>query len=120
MKGDDISERFLDFAVRIIRLVQALPKNFVGKHVGGQLVRCGTSGGSNYEEARGAESKPDFIHKMSVSWKETRESCYWLRIVQKAQLVRPSRVDSLLQGASELTAFLARSLMTLRGKLKPQ
>jgi len=87
MKGDDIADRLLDFAVRVIKLIQALPKSVVGRHVGGQLVRSGTSSGSNYEEARGAESRADFIHKLAVSWKETRESWFWLRVIHRAELV---------------------------------
>ncbi len=70
MKGDDIAERLLDFAVRVIRLVEALPKSAVGRHVGGQLVKAGTSGGANYEEARGGESKADFIHKWAFRGKK--------------------------------------------------
>jgi four helix bundle protein len=67
MKGDELSDRFLEFAARIIRLVTALPKNPVARHIGGQLLRSGTAIGSNYEEARGAESRPDFIHKLGVA-----------------------------------------------------
>ena len=114
MKGDDISDRLLDFAVRIIRLIQALPKTVIGRHVGGQSVRCGTSAGSNYEEAREAESQADFIHKLGVSWKETRESWFWLRLIHRAQLVKPPLVDGLLQEANELSAILASSHATAR------
>jgi four helix bundle protein len=114
MKGDDLSERFLNFAVRILRLVQAMARNPVGRHVSGQLLRCGTSGGSNYEEARGGESRADFIHKLGVSWKETRESLYWLRVIHRAELVKPTRVEPLLQEATELCAILAKSLQTAR------
>jgi four helix bundle protein len=112
MKGDDISERLLDFAVRVLRLVNTLPKSMVGRHVGAQLMRCGTSGGANYEEGRGAESRADFIHKLGVCWKETRESSYWLRLIHRSALVKPSLVEDLIQEASELSAILAKSLKT--------
>jgi len=114
MKGDDIADRFLDFAVRVLRLASALPKTFVGKHVGAQLVRSGTSAGANYEEARGAESHSDFIHKLGMSWKETRESSYWLRLIQRSQLVKPTLIVSLVQESGELSAILSRSLSTAR------
>jgi four helix bundle protein len=114
MRGDDIADRFLDFAVRVLRLGSALPKTLVGKHVGGQLIRCGTSAGANYEEARGAESLSDFVHKLGMSWKETRESCYWLRLIQRAQLVKPALIESLAQESGELSAILSRSLVTAR------
>ena len=79
MKGDEISERLMDFATRIIRLAEALPKTVIGKHIYGQIIRSGTSAGANYEEARAAESNSDFAHKMSLALKELRETKYWLR-----------------------------------------
>src|SRR5207302_1437447 len=97
------------------RLVQALPKNVAGRHVGGQVLRCGTSVGSNYEEARGAESRADFVHKLAVSWKEVRESWFWLRLIHRAALVKPDLVENLIQEANELSAILAKSLATARG-----
>jgi four helix bundle protein len=114
MKGDDISERLLDFPVRVIRLVNALPKTVVGKHVAGQLARCGTGSGSNYEEARGAESRADFVHKLGVSWKEARESWFWLRLIHRAELVKPALVEGILKEANELSAILGRSLTTAK------
>ena len=82
MKGDDIAERLLDFSVRVLRLVAVLPKNLPGKHIAHQLLRSATSMGANYEEARGGQSFPDFVHKLSISWKESRETCYWLKLIQ--------------------------------------
>jgi four helix bundle protein len=114
MKGDDISDRLLGFAVRIIKLVLALPKNTVGRHVGGQLVRSGTSAGANYEEARGAESRADFMHKLGVAWKETREACFWLRVIHEAQLLKPTRLEGLLREGGELSAILGSSLSTAK------
>ena len=70
----DIEDRLIDFAVRIIALIESLPKNKVGKHVGGQLLRSGTSPAPNYGEAQGAESRSDFIHKMKICLKELRET----------------------------------------------
>ena len=91
MKGDDISDRLIDLAVRVIRLVEALPATKVGGHVGHQLFRAATSAGANFEEARGAESRADFVHKVGLAWKECRESVYWLKLVHRAGLVKPSR-----------------------------
>ena len=115
MKGDDISERLVAFAVRIIRLAQALPKSLVGRHIGGQVLRCGTSAGSNYEEARGAESRADFVHKLAVSWKEIKETHFWLKVVLRAELLRPKRLGEIIQEANELNGILAQSLKTARG-----
>jgi four helix bundle protein len=118
MKGDDISERLLDFAVRSVRLVTALPRNAVGRHVGRQMVRCGTSAGANYEEARGGESLAEFVHKVGVAWKETRETCYWLRIVHPAELLKPARVEPLIKEGNELSAILAKSHATAKKRLR--
>ncbi len=75
-KSDQLSDRLLDFAAEVFKIAEALPKTVAGKHVGGQLIRAGTSGGSNYEEACGAESRSDFAHKMSIVLKELKESRY--------------------------------------------
>jgi len=64
---NDLSERLLDFAAEIIKLVVRLNKTAVGCHIGGQLTRSGTSAGANYEEAYGAESRADFIHGLSYN-----------------------------------------------------
>ena len=77
----DLEDRLIDFAVRIIRLAESLPKTKVGNHVSGQLIRCGTSPAPNYGEAQSAESRADFIHKMKVSLKELRETRVWLLII---------------------------------------
>jgi four helix bundle protein len=114
MKGDDLSERLLNFGVRIIRLTQALPKTATGRHIAGQLLRSGTSAGANYEEARGAESRADFIHKLGMAWKETREAAYWLQLIHRAELVKPSLLVELLQEADELRAILCRSQQSAR------
>lgn len=114
MKGDDLSERFLDFAARIVVLAGAMPNDRPGKHIGGQMLRSGTSIGANYEEARGAESRQDFIHKIGVAWKEARETGYWLRLLQKAKLLPPQRLSDLIQEASEISAILAKSQLTAK------
>ena len=116
MKGDELSERFLDFAARIVTLVGALPANKAGRHIGGQLLRSGTSIGANYEEARGAESRADFVHKLGIAWKEARETSYWLRLVQRAKLVKAERIDGLIQESNEISAILCKSQSTAKKK----
>ena len=69
----DLEERLIDFAVRIIRPAESLPKAKVGNHVSGQLIGCGTSPAPNYSEAQGTESRSDFIHKMKVSLKRKKK-----------------------------------------------
>lgn len=115
-KGDELADRLLDFTVRIIKLVNALPKTAVGKHVGGQLLRLGTSPGSNYEESRGAESRADFIHKLGIVLKELKESRYWLRVIHRSGIMPPQKVESLIQECEELCAIIAKSIFTAKAK----
>ena len=80
-RGDDIEERLIDFAVRIIVVCEALPETQAARHIRGQLLRSGTSPAPNYGEARGAESAKDFVHKLRVVLKELNESRIWLTMV---------------------------------------
>lgn len=118
MKGDDISRRFVELAVRVIRLVRALPKDFVGKHIGNQLLKSGTSGGTNYEEARGSESNADFIHKLKIALKELRESIFWLNVIEKAELIPAPKLKNIHQEFEELANIIAQSVITTQKKLK--
>jgi four helix bundle protein len=113
-RGDDISDRLLDFAARVGRLVDGLPESRLGRHVAGQLVRSGTSPAPNYEEARGAESKRDFVHKLGICLKELRESCCWLRLVIKAEMLSDKQVAELLDEGQQLCAIIAKSIVTAK------
>ena len=113
-KGDDISERLLKFAVRIVKLSSALPKSPVGKHIALQIARAGTSVGANYEEARAAESGKDFAHKLGISLKELRETKYWLRIIAEAELLPAKRLKNVINESTELSNILGKSLSTFR------
>ena len=115
-KGDDLAERLLDFTVRIIKLVNTLPKTSIGKHIGGQLIRSGTSSGANYEEACGAESRSDFAHKLSIVLKELKESRFWLRVIHRTKLIIPKRIEPLIQECEELCAIIAKSIITAKGR----
>lgn len=112
MKGDNIAQRLLQFAAAVLRLVRQLPQDPATKHVSHQLVRASTSGGSNFEEARGGESRADFVHKIKVSGKEMRESHYWLSLIDAADLAPGIAVSDLLKEARELVAILAASAKT--------
>jgi four helix bundle protein len=111
----DLEERLIDFAIRIIRTVESLPKTKVGNHIAGQLVRCGTSPAPNYGEAQSAESRSDFIHKMKVSLKELRETRVWLLIIVRAKLIKPaSKLEPLIEENNELISIFVTSIKTAR------
>jgi four helix bundle protein len=114
MTPDELSERLLDFAVRTGNVVDSLPDTRLGRHIAGQLVRCGTSPPPNYEEACAAESRADFIHKISVALKELRESRSWLRLIVKAKLLPEQRLDPLVDEAEQLRKILGQSLNTAK------
>ncbi|MFH1504614.1 MAG: four helix bundle protein [Candidatus Omnitrophota bacterium] len=113
--NSDLTERLLDFAVTVIKLIDMLPKTAIGKHIGGQLIRSGTSPGSNYEEACGAESRADFIHKLGIALKELKESRFWLKLIKRAKLVQSECAEPFLQECQELCAILAKSIITAKG-----
>ncbi len=102
----DISERTLKFGLRIINLVLSLPKNSVGNALGNQIVRSGTSVGANIEEAQDALSKKDFIHSMTISLKEARETNYWLKMISESGLVSKGRLESILKENIEIIKIL--------------
>jgi four helix bundle protein len=112
-----LAERLVSFAIRIIQLVQAFPKNATGKHVGNQLLRSGTAPGANYEEARGAESRADFVHKLGIVLKELKESRYWLTVTDQVPLVKGDRLGPLLNECGELIAIIAKSIFTARRRV---
>lgn len=109
----DLEDRLIDFAVRVIRTAESLPKSRVGNHIAGQLIRCGTSPASNYGEAQGAESRSDFIHKMKISLKELRETRIWLLMIIKAHLIKPtSKIEPLLDENDQLISIFVASIKT--------
>ena len=119
MKGDDLAERLMELAVRVLAVVDALPRTVASRHIANQLARSGTSAGANYEEARGAESRADFAHKLGIAWKEARETLYWLKIIQRRELIKPKLLDPLIQEATELSSILAKSVSTTKKGKQP-
>ncbi len=102
-----LDERTLEFAKRIIGLCKALPKNTVNIELVRQLVRAGASVGANYREANDALSKKDFIYRMRISRKETKETKYWLELVIEANPEFKKRTEPLLQESVELIKILS-------------
>jgi four helix bundle protein len=114
MKPDELSERLLNLAVRIGKVVDALPDSRLGKHIAGQLVRSGTAPAPNYEEACAAESRRDFIHKVRISLKELRETRCWIKLIMRSELLPEARMSELASEADELCRILGQSLVTAR------
>lgn len=117
-RAEAMEERLLDFAVRIGAVVDALPETRLGRHIAGQLIRCGTSPAANYGEADAAESKADFIHKLGIVFKELRECRIWLKLIIKAQLLPDGRMAPLLDECQQLCKIIGSSLITAKKNRK--
>ncbi|MEZ5386281.1 MAG: four helix bundle protein [Prosthecobacter sp.] len=107
-----LEDRLVNFAVRVISVVEALPDTKAGKHLAGQLVRSGTSPALNYGEAQSAESRSDFVHKMKVCLKELRETCICLKIIERKPMCSKARLNPLLKECDELIAIFVKSIQT--------
>jgi four helix bundle protein len=114
--ADELEERLVDFAVRIIKLSACLPRNPAGKHIAGQILRSGTSPAPNYGEARGAESRADFVHKIRVVLKELNETSVWLRMIERSGLLKADLLGEIVHENSELCKIFAASLKTARSR----
>ncbi len=112
-KKYDLEDRLIEFAIKIIELVEELPKNRAGNHIAGQLIRCGTSPALNYGEVQSSESQKDFIHKMKIILKELRETNVCLKIIKRKPLIRQSqRHDKVIKECNELISIFVSSIRT--------
>src|SRR5438132_9779434 len=116
MTPEEMAERLVDFAARAGKVVDALPDTRLRRHVAGQIVRCGTSPAPNYEEACGAESRKDFIHKLRVCSKELRESRCWIRLIIRADLLPEARLMELRDECCQLCNIMGQSIATARNR----
>ena len=114
--ADALQRRLVSFAVKIIELVGRLPKTSAGRHVSGQILRSGTSPAPNYGEARGAESRADFIHKLRIAVKELNETGIWLLIIMEARMAPTSLVENLIKEGREPACILGASIRTAQAK----
>jgi four helix bundle protein len=108
----DLSERFLQFAVDGINLFGQMNKSYTEIHIAKRLTRSVTSCGANYEEACGAESKADFVHKLQIVLKELKETQYWLKLLCKAELSNNREIKSFSCECNELSRIIGKSIIT--------
>ncbi len=115
---DELADRLLEFAARIGKVVDALPDSRLARHIAGQLVRCGTSPAPNYAEACAAESRKDFVHKLSICLKELRESLSWIRLIIKSELLTEAQMASLENECEQLANIIGKSIVTAKSNQK--
>ena len=109
MTSDELKRRTKQFALRVLKLVAALPKTIAGRAIGGQLARSGTSVGANYRAACRGRSKAEFVAKMGTCEEEADESAFWMEVIIEGELLKQNQVEPLLREAEELTKIFAQS-----------
>jgi len=107
MDKRELQDRTKRFALRVLNLVDALPRTAAGRAISTQLVRAATSIGANYRSACRARSRAEFAAKLGIAVEEADESLYWLELVRDGKLVPEDKLSLLLKEADELTAILA-------------
>jgi len=112
MEKEDLKIRTKEFALRIIKLVKALPKNQAGIVIGNQLLRSGTSVASNYRAVCRSRSRADFNSKIGVVIEEADESVFWLELIIESGLIEKELILSLLDEANQITAIMVASRKT--------
>lgn len=111
----DLEDRLVEFACRIIDVVENLPNTRAGNYIAGQLIRCGLAPALLYGEAQGAESSDDFVHKMKIVLKELKESRVCLKLIIKKEMIKPvNRLEGLRNECEELIRIIAKSVETAR------
>ena len=116
MKENIIQQKSFAFAIRIVELfkyLQSEKKEFV---LSKQILRSGTSIGANIEESIGGASDKDFLHKLTISYKEAKETIYWLKLLHATQYISEKEFDSLHNDAEEICKILAKIQITLKSR----
>ncbi|HMS66039.1 MAG TPA: four helix bundle protein [Ignavibacteria bacterium] len=114
MKESIIQEKSYKFALRIVKLYMFLKNDKKEYELSKQILRSGTSIGANIEEAQGGQSKKDFLYKISVAYKETRETHYWLRLLKDSELIDEKLFESFIKDCNELLKIIGKIQITLK------
>lgn len=118
MKSDNIiQQKSFEFAIRIVNLYKYLTSEKKEFILSKQLLRSGTSIGANIEESIGGQSDKDFLHKLSISYKEARESIYWLELLRETNYLNIEKAESLLADAEEICKILGKIQITLKNRI---
>ncbi|PXF60116.1 MAG: four helix bundle protein [Deltaproteobacteria bacterium] len=120
MNEQELKERTKKFALRVMKLVDVLPKTISGRAIANQLVRSGTSVGANYRAACRGRSKAEFIAKLGIVIEEADECEYWLELIIDGELLPKNKVESLHQEAHELAAIFVASVRTAKSSITNQ
>lgn len=117
MNKAELQERMTSLAVRIVKMVDAMPNTISGNAIARQIVRSGTSPSANYRAACLAKSDKDFINKMKMVEEELDETCHWLEVIMRSEMLSQDRLQSLHQETTELLNIIAKSIITMRSRM---
>lgn len=118
MTPQDFKDRTKSYALRVIELVDALPRDLVSRTLGQQLLRCATSVAANYRASARAKSNADFISKMGTVEEECDESLFWFELLIAARRLSPTSCDALVSEGNELLAMTVSSIRTAKSSLQ--
>ena len=118
MTKEDLIKRTMDYAIRIVRMTDHLPKNETGRVLAGQILRSASSVGANYRSACRSKSKKDFINKLKIVEEEMDETQYWLSLIEECELIRPEKLGPLKAEGNELVSIFVSSLKTAKENLR--
>jgi len=118
MNEEIFKARTKQLALKIIELIESLPRNRAADVIGRQLLRSGTSIGANYRAACRGKSKADVISKLAIVEEEADETIYWMELLIESKIVYTSRVDALIKETNEILAMVVASIKTLRRTIK--
>ena len=118
MDKAELQERMTAFAVRIVKMVDSMPTTVAGHAIARQIIRSGTSPSANYRSACLAKSDKDFVNKMKMVEEELDETCHWLEIIMRSEIMVSTRLLPLHQECKELLSIIVRSIVTTKERMK--
>ena len=118
MDKAELQERMTAFAVRIVKMVDSMPTTVAGLAIARQIIRSGTSPSANYRAACLAKSDKDFVNKMKMVEEELDETCHWLEIIMRSEIMPSTRLQPLYQESKELLSIIVKSIVTTKTRMK--
>jgi four helix bundle protein len=114
--ANELEKRLISFAAAILSLSSKLPRTPQARHIRAQIIRSGTAVAANYGEARGAESRADFVHKLKIVFKELNETTIWLEVIGQSSLLSRDTIGDIVAENRELCRIIGASIKTARAK----
>jgi len=114
MKGDNIKDRTKGFAIRVLKMVSAIPKDYSSQILSHQIIRSATSVGANYRAACRSKSRRDFVNKMKIVEEELDETSYWLELIEESNIFPKDRISPLIKENNELLSIIVKSIQTAK------